>query len=566
MAKRSWSLFSRLLMYFIIIMLIPLSIAMAYYYFAASRAMLSTVKAQSESAIAIDGETIASVLESYRHKAYEISTDELLVSLMEKGSAEPSELTEIYRQLFSVMSGDTYLASANIVSLDGRIRLSTHIFPEEYDLRIQGNEWESGNILTEASTRTGDDRASFIYAGDHRMTDEQMQIFASVLRTVFDEEGQSIGYVIIDIFTEAIIPHMRGSAIFTDEILIDNTYYTAFSLLHPNTYGSFSRFPDLTSDEKLKSSYSFSSFTLTGITDTSAFTAASRSMIVGFAISLLSGFVISIALSFLFSRSLSGRITNMKRTMKYIEEGNLNLYLEETGISDFDQLASSFNSMVTRIIALLQKEAEEQTKLAEAERKALESQLDPHFIFNTLSTIKALARIHGEEDIYTIAVQLGRLLRSSLSNRSPECTIKESLELAESYLKIQKIRFGDKLEYTIRADEEVLPLMTPKLIIQPLVENALIHGIEPTGEKGSILIEAMKSGSHAIIRVTDTGRGADENIFSDLERLNEEGHVGIYNIYRRLKLRYGISFSFRITSSKEDGTAVEIQLPLEGNG
>ena len=561
MAKRSLSLFSRLLIYFIIIMLVPLSIAMAYYYFAGSKALLSSIKEQSENAIALDGENVSRTLEEYRHKAYEISEDEDVKALLESGNTE-GEIKKVYTTLFSVMSGDTYLASANIVSSDGRIRLSTHIFPSEYDLRIMGNEWESGNIIAEAATRTADDKTSFIYIGDHRLTDEKMQIFASVLRTIFSSDGTMLGYVIIDIFTDAIIPHMSGSAIFTDEILIDNTYYTAFSLLHPNTYGSFSRFPALTSGDTMKSSYSFGSFTLTGITDTSAFTENSKSMVLGIIIALLAGIVISVILSFLFSRSLSGRIQNMKKTMKYIEEGNLNLYLEETGISDFDQLATSFNSMVTRIIALLQSQNEEQAKLAEAERKALESQLDPHFIFNTLSTIKALAKLNGEEDIYTIALQLGKLLRSSLNNRSAECSVKESLELAESYLKIQKIRFGDKLEYTIEVEEEAKEVMTPKLIIQPLVENSLIHGIEPTGEKGVIRVKAYIDGSMLVISVEDTGEGSDEELYKDLEALSQDGHVGLYNIYRRLFLRYKDNFTFLVKTKKGEGMSVTIRVPV----
>lgn len=560
MRKRSWSLYSRILMQFLIILLVPFVIYMFYGNTVFTRAIETNLLKQGESAIREDGNTIAGILDHYRHKAYEISTSPILIESFSNG--KNTEISSIYSLLFSIMKGDTYKAAAHIISLDGKTRLSTHIFPEQYDTRIHGNEWETGSILTEAYTSKLDDKTTLIYAGDHRMTDEGNQIFASILRRIYDDNGKEQGFVIIDIFTDAVIPYITGSRLFSEEVLVDSSKYTVFSLVHPNKYGSFERFPDLQDEKQMKVKSEIPGFSLIGIIDTSAFAEAGNFIMVDFGISFFIGLIIVLALSLLFSHSLLKRLDEMKRTMKYIEEGNLNLYLGDTGITDFDELAASFNSMVTRIIFLLQSQSEEQEKLREAERKSLESQLNPHFIFNTLSTIKAIAKINGEEEIYTIALQLGKLLRSSLKNDSSESTIKESLDLTESYLKIQKIRYKEKLEYTINYEEALLDTVTPKLIIQPLVENAVVHGMENSGKAIRIGINIREENGKTVITIDDNGDGSDVD-FSNLEALKGLGHVGIYNIHRRLQLKYMHDFTFEIRSTPGDGTHITIKLPIE---
>lgn len=563
MKQKQWSLFSRLLLYFSIVMLIPTIILMGYYYIGGQRSLHSSLEEQSAELLQQDGMFISSVVGDYRHKIYEISTNQAVVDLLQSGSGSNVSQKDIYTYLFTIMAGDTYKASASIISEDGQTRLSTHIFPDEYDLRIHGNEWQSGSILTEARTRKYDQRSTLVYGGDHRMTDEKQQVFVSLLRCVFTPGGEIAGYVIIDIFTSAVIPYLTGSSIFMEEILLDDTNYTAFSLVHPNLSGPLDRFPSITAEGAMTSRYKLNGFTLIGVTDTSVFHSSAENLLFGVAVAMVIGFMVAVGFALLFSHSMSKRIGKMKSTMKYIEEGNLNLYLEETGVSDFNELATSFNSMVTRMIALLQAQGEEKARTAEAERKALESQLDPHFIFNTLSTIKALAKLHGEDEIYTIALQLGKLLRSSLRNRSPECTLEESCALAESYLQIQKIRFGEKLDYSIEITEAAKGIMTPKLIIQPLAENALVHGIEPTGEAGRIDIRVYIEDDYAIIKVKDTGCGCDEAMFSDLDTLSEAGHVGIANIANRLRLKYGGRYAFKVKSVKGEGTTVTIVVPAK---
>ena len=332
-------------------------------------------------------------------------------------------------------------------------------------------------------------------------------------------------------------------------------------------YGSFDKFPFLRDDSIQKYYYHFPSglFSIVGYIDTSIFKGNSERLFTSITIALFLGTLVSIILSFIFSHSMSKRINNMIKNMKYVEEGNLNIYLDETGITEFDELAASFNTMITKIIYLIQSRSEEEAKAAEAERKALESQLNPHFIFNTLNTIKALAKLHNENEIYTISLQLGKLLRSSLKNHSSTCLLSESIELTKSYLSIQKIRFSERLNYVINTHDTPLDkIITPKLVIQPLVENAVIHGLEPGMGGVTIEIDIKIVLNKLYITIKDDGCGMNNpEMFSNMELLKDSSHVGIYNIYRRLQLRYGNNFSFLVDTGQNKGFAVYITTPIE---
>ncbi|MGN0906364.1 MAG: sensor histidine kinase, partial [Bullifex sp.] len=529
--------------------------------------LTSALEEQAKVLIKSDGMLVEKKMEEYRHTAYTLSTDERVISSLEDDVLSDSELTSIYNMMYTVITDALKHADVHIVSKSGKIRISSGIFPSEYDTRIQGNEWNRKNIIAEATTRRDLGRQSLIFIGDHRINEDGEQILFSILRNVFGADEAILGYVIIDVYTEAVIPELTNGSIFRDVLLVDNSLYQAFSLNHPNSYGSFDRFPFLTNENAKKYYYHFPSgtFSIIGYIDTDIYKGNSQRMFLSALLALLLGSVVSVILSVVFSHSISKRVNTLISNMKYIEEGNLNIYLGETGITEFDQLSTSFNTMVTKIIYLIQSRSEEEAKAAEAERKALESQLNPHFIFNTLNTIKALAKLHGESEIYTISLQLGKLLRSSLKNHSSTCLLSESISLTESYLAIQKIRFSEKLTYKVNTNGvETDRIITPKLMIQPLVENAVVHGLEPQNGSVNIDIDISVSDSRLHVKVSDNGAGMEYlPEFRDPNLLKDTSHVGLYNIYKRLDLRYKDDFTFDIETEPGAGFTVTIVTPVE---
>lgn len=545
----------RLILYFLTVMLLPFIIFISFYLISGERTLRRVLDSQAEILIKTDAELLRSVIEEYRHKSYLVATNQNIIDLLRKGVQPQGETARrIYSEIYSIMSGDTYLASLSIVSANGSVRISTHEFPEKYDVRTHSNTWDETNIIALAERNINKDKQWFISISDHRIENGH-QIAFSLLRRI-----STLGYAIIDVYTDAITPFIGSGGFFADIILTDSSTYQAYSILHSQSFGSFSAFPALSEPENLTvHPIVGTDLVIAGVMSTENAEMGIRSTMLYLLLSLAIGIAVSVLLTIIFSRSISKRFSMISSGMKRFEQGDFTTKLSTTGIYEFDRLSIAFNIMVKRIETLIARQREEEAKTAEAERKALESQLNPHFLFNTLSTIKALARLHGEDQIYTIAVRLGKLLRYSINNHASDATIKESLELAESYLMIQKIRFGDRLHYSISCPENLLDVQIPRLIIQPLAENAVIHGLEGKTGQWELSITVEEKEGKIRIMVTDNGLGFNPDIIT--EDLMQEGHTGLYNIRRRLELRYGKSFSFTLESEEGQGTTAMLELP-----
>ncbi len=575
---RKRTLFGRLLIYFLIVLIVPLGLFSAYYALIGGRNQERYLTEQTMNLVAVDADKVSSVLEDYRHKAYQLSTNPLIVQIMEEDRLEANSTIsrDLYQLLFSVMRGDTYLASANIVSNTGRVRISTHTFPDVYDLRYHGNDWDMNSIISQNANISP--TASIISIRGHRMADNGRQVVASILRRIYDSEGTNLGYLVIDIYAEALSNLVNTERLLGDVLLIDNRDFYATSLVHTERFGTFDKFPSLS---QLKGDYSrrtmhtgTSIVSITPIHGTTLHLAGSVSaapfqesldrLLYAFGLTMAVGTLLAMGLSFLFSRSIARPIRNLAYRMGEVEQGNLQTKAVKSRIWEFAQLEHSFNIMVQQIAGLLELTREEQEKLSEAERKALESQMNPHFLFNTLNTIKALARMHGEEDIYTITVKLGKLLRSTIDNHESECTLEQSMALIDSYLTIQRLRFGSKLKVQTYLDPGCASVKTPKLIIQPLVENAIIHGLEPKVGEWKLSVRVVKLSGRIFITIEDNGIGFPPGTLPDnLDELANSTHVGVYNVYRRLFLTYGKQMTFSLTSKVGEGTTVNISFPAE---
>ncbi len=578
---KSWkfgknTLFGRLLLYFLIVLALPLGIFATYYTLSGGRNQVRYLQRQAMDNINLDSSRLGATLEEYRHKAYTISTDEMIINTLKEDvlDANSSASRELYEFLFGVMKGDTYLASAHLVSNSGKVRISTHEFPEVFDLRYQGNEWEMNNIISQNVNVS--QTASLISIRGHRTAENGRQVLVSILRKIYDKDRTNLGYLVVEIYAEALTGIINADKVLGEELLIDSIDFYASSLIHPEKFGSFKLFPELASLKGdltnravqegtsifATSSIAGTSLVLAGIISSVPFQENLNEWLWAFALMMGIGTIMAIILALLFSRSIAKPIRGLASSMGEVEKGNLNTKKEYSKIEEFSKLDHSFNIMVEQISSLLNLTREEQQKVAEAERKALESQMNPHFLFNTLNTIKALARMHGEEQIYTITIKLGKLLRSTIDNHESECTLKESMALIDSYLTIQKIRFGDKLHVTTELDPTCEMVKTPKLIIQPLVENSIVHGLEPKAGDWNIEVLVQERNGMIYLTVKDDGVGFPAGTLPEnLNDLANSTHVGVYNVYRRLALKYGNKMDFSIVSKEMEGTEVSISFP-----
>lgn len=224
--------------------------------------------------------------------------------------------------------------------------------------------------------------------------------------------------------------------------------------------------------------------------------------------------------------------------------------------------------MVIRIRDLIEENKREHEAKRQSDLNALQAQINPHFLYNTLDSIMWMAECGKNEDVVEMVTALARLFRISISKGRRVIRVAEELEHARNYLFIQKIRYKEKFTFNIDADEDTLNLKSVKLILQPIIENALYHGIEYMVDEGHIEIKAKKRDGYLYFTVEDNGLGMDEKtryklLHTDDEIISDQGSgVGVRNVDERIKLRYGTEYGLSIESEIEQGTKVTIKLPI----
>lgn len=276
-------------------------------------------------------------------------------------------------------------------------------------------------------------------------------------------------------------------------------------------------------------------------------------------------------LSWFISGKISLPIMKLQRYMHKVEEGDFNIQIHiPNGEREVRQLAATFNKMVRRIKELLDENHREQEAKRQTELEALQSQINPHFLYNTLDSIMWMAEGDESEEVVELVTSLARFFRISISKGASIITVEEELEHARSYLLIQKIRYKDKFDFTIEVEPEVLHLKTIKLILQPLIENAIYHGIEYMVDEGCICIKAYRQEDNLIFEVKDDGLGMEEDQLHNLRMGNHMASkskgsgVGMQNVRERIRLRFGEEYGFEIDSELEEGTSIRLVLPIIG--
>jgi sensor histidine kinase YesM len=284
-----------------------------------------------------------------------------------------------------------------------------------------------------------------------------------------------------------------------------------------------------------------------------------------------------------FSSSVAGPIRTLANASERIAAGELDVPEVHAPTGDeVEVLARSFNTMSRSIATMLtdlkgkaeleRRLREEERELMEKERAlreaqfiSLQDQIQPHFLFNALNTIARMALFEKAAETERLSLALGRLFRYALG--APESMVPLSAELGivEEYLAFQALRFGDRLTWTIGAQPAARKVLIPRFTIQPFVENAVRHGIEPKEEGGGVSVEAHKNGGRLVIRIQDTGVGLAA-LLKEKGQAGAESAVegiGIANVRKRLELRYGTNAHLSIKSEAGRGTRVLISIPLE---
>lgn len=285
--------------------------------------------------------------------------------------------------------------------------------------------------------------------------------------------------------------------------------------------------------------------------------------------------IILVIVALLFSRFMARSITlpiqKLRDSMKKVQEGDFSVSdVVVDSKNEIGSLTKSFDMMTHRIHELMEQNVHEQEEKRKSELKALQSQINPHFLYNTLDSIIWMAEGKKNEEVVLMTASLARLLRQSISNEDEVVPIANEVEYARGYLTIQKMRYKDKLEFQIEVDSSILYIPLIKLVLQPIIENAIYHGLKYKESKGLLIVKGFMKDGNAVLQVIDDGVGMDEETLAhiyDKHKVNYHSNgVGVYNVQKRLKLYYGEDYGITYTSELGKGTTATITIPGRQEG
>lgn len=268
----------------------------------------------------------------------------------------------------------------------------------------------------------------------------------------------------------------------------------------------------------------------------------------------------------LMSRQITEPVYQLCKKVENLGHGDFNVVPIETVNEEMNKLDVGFNEMAIHIDHLLAREKKNQNALHKAELELLQAQINPHFLYNALDSIIWLAESHQDKEVIQMTSYLSTFFRTSLSKGKDIITLDVEKQHVESYLKIQKIRYSDILSYRVEIEETLLQYEIPKLTLQPLVENALYHGVKNKRGIGHILVKGEDAGKDIILKVIDDGAGMTLEQLEELRAgVYQDKHtgLGLVNVHKRLRLYYGTAYGLTFESEKGIGTTVSVKIPKE---
>ena len=271
--------------------------------------------------------------------------------------------------------------------------------------------------------------------------------------------------------------------------------------------------------------------------------------------------IMAVLAYFVTSRQVSGRIERLTGDVLEVEQGNLDLEVDSEEKDEIGLLYRGFGKMLRRIRTLIDEVYVGKITQKEAEMRALQAQINPHFLYNTLSLINWKALTAGEEEISRLTLAMSTFYRTALNRGKNTLRVEDELKNTKAYLEIQCAMHDGDFDYEVRVDPEILRCESLNLILQPLVENAIVHGIEPMAEhRGKIVIRGWEEDGSVWFSVEDNGAGMEMSEAQKILSMESEGY-GVRNVNERIRLFYGEEYGMTVESEKGKGTAVRLHFP-----
>ncbi len=413
-------------------------------------------------------------------------------------------------------------------------------------------------------------------------TDDCMEVNGSVVtmgkRVLHIITGETLGYLFVNIPGEYLVESVQNSVSYY--LLFDNlgnsiVEHTGGTVLaNKEICEAFYNHPDVNEQEYNDEKYLIArstvpeyGWTVIGITNLNKFNVSRQELMsilvfVGLIVTFLMGAVVSGATAL-----ITKPLLKLKQGAEEIANGNLNVQFNFRTQDEIGKLGNIFNIMTLKIRELLKRVDEEARKKREYELALVQEQIKPHFLYNTLDIVIVLIEMKREWEAAHVVKKLADYYKNSLSSSEEIISIETEVQIIEDYLELQNIRYGEKFAYEIHVDEEAKMERIPRLTLQPLVENAIYHGLKYKEDWGSIRVDIRLQDKQIIIQVTDDGIGMKAEKLDEIRRFTEkaEKHFGLYSVNHRLILYYGEESGLQIESKYGEGTCITIEIPRGNN-
>ena len=544
----------RLLTYLFFGGLFPLLLASAMILYAADSVYENTQAKSGRAEVQRISREIDNLVESYERLMNPLLVRAETLAFL-RGAR--GDVEHIYGDLYAILAGRTGEAAIYLLSADGAQVIAMDDLPRDY--RLPGNlDWglfgravkEQGWVLVSA------DR----YEADRRET-----VF-SIVRAL-REGDELLGFVVIDVRREALVPLIQRVQDGNEGqiILTDRYHYVMMDMLDHHREGFSSALlpqTDAAPVESVFRDYAYASpdtgfvVHLRQRLDSAPLDYLFRLVLMVDAIAL----GVTAYLAYRLSRHLWRPLHTLATAMGRVRSSDdFSVQVEVHRTDEIGELALTFNSLIAHIRILLAENRERERTLRVAQVKSLTEMIKPHFMYNTLNLIKWSAKLGDSEGAADIAVQLGKLLRASVSMKD-FVTVAEELTFLRTYLKIQQRRFAGRLKVSVRVDSTAYGCYVPKLVLQPLVENAIRHGIEMAESGGRITITGRRENGHLVFRVKDNGQGMSPQRQKEVLERHDDNHFGLYNVHMRAVLNGDEDCGIALHSTEGKGTEVILTL------
>ncbi len=508
-----------------------------------------------------------------------VVTDNIIQNYLDGADVEPSH---VERQLNNYMGTRNDISNILLVDRNSSVVFGDKNVKLNPWVDIKGTKWFSGSLERKGEALVSSSYVQNIIAGRYTWV-------ISVSREIISSKtGQSIGVLLIDLKFNRIDELCRSLVLGKKgyDFIIDNKGNYVF---HPTQQLVYSNLKSEPIDKIFEILYNPSSpvyqdgdkffiveklkaadWNIVYITHNDDIITDWKSPLVA---NVIIGLVLFLVTGFITNRISSGitlPVRKLQNIMNSVEKGEFNLIGPINATDEINDLACDYDIMVGKIKELIKEITREQELKRKSDLKALQAQINPHFLYNTLDSIIWMGEMGETAAVVKMTSALAKLFRISISKGREIITIREELAHAQAYLDIQEMRYQDKFSYTIDFCPDILDLPILKIILQPLIENAIYHGIKESKTKGIIMILGRIENDNIVIEVKDNGKGLSKEKLNEIaigiqqkELLDQHSYgVGLRNVHQRIQLYFGDLYGLEVKSDERLGATLHISLPL----